>query len=153
MRTLLTVAIAVAVLVSFTPTVLAQSAEDEAAIRKTVEQFWTTANKREIEAHCAMLDENVENWTGSISSRAAYEEYWSEWWERQKNVQHKVVEELGLTFVTPDVAVHKFRAENTGAVDADGKPLPPTRWQGAWVWVKKGGRWLLRGYYNRALED
>ncbi len=42
---------------------------------------------------------------------------------------------------------------NTGLVDEDGKPLPQLNWLGAWVMVKKNGKWLNAAFFSRPIQS
>jgi uncharacterized protein (TIGR02246 family) len=148
MRTLLTVAIAVAVLVSFTPTVLAQSAEDEAAIRGLVKEINDAFNERNAEGMASCIVENFENLEGKQKGRKEMSEYWA-----SMKGQYKQLDEIGIHFLTPDIAIFREHGENTGLFDADGKPLPTRRVVESWVAIKKDGKWLLAAFFNRPVEE
>jgi len=71
----------------------------------------------------------------------------------QENVKYSVVEELGITFISPDVALYKARCETTGEIEKDGTPIPRNEWQGVWILAKKGGNWLIPAWYTRPIEE
>jgi hypothetical protein len=80
------------------------------------------------------------------------EKYLSDIFSNAKDFQIKLLDEIGIVFVTPDVAIHKHNDEVTGSIDADGKPLPPDKRISARVFVKKNGRWLFSTQFYRSIE-
>ncbi len=80
-------------------------------------------------------------------------EYYADLFKRQPSIKSKHLEEIGIIFLTPDVAVYKARMDNTGLVDEDGKSLPQLKWLGAWVMVKKNGKWLSAAFFSRPIEE
>lgn len=152
MRTLITLTIAVALLVTVVP-VTAQNAADEAAILKLVEQEFATFNKHDAKALAALFTEDNENWTGRQKGRAGQEKGFLENFERQKDIQWNLLDEISLVFVTPDVAIYKAHSEDIGRVDKERKLLPPRKLLSAWVCVKKNGKWLEAAYFERPIEE
>jgi hypothetical protein len=73
--------------------------------------------------------------------------------KRMPSIKSNHLGEIGIIFVTPDVAVYKARMDNTGLVDEDGKALPQLKWLGAWVMVKKNGKWLSAAFFSRLIEE
>ncbi|MEE8186261.1 MAG: nuclear transport factor 2 family protein [Nitrososphaerales archaeon] len=100
----------------------------------------------------AFWDQSIESWDGSLKG-AAEVEYYADLFKRQPSIKSKRFEEIGIVFVTPDVAVYKARMDNTGLVDEDGKLLPQVKWLGAWVMVKKNGKWLSAAFFSRHIEE
>lgn len=132
---------------------MADQAEEEAAIREVMEQFFAEANKHDIKSALSLCVEDLENWTGSMKGRAAFEKYYTEFWGRNKDRQYELLDEIGIVFVTPDVAIYKYRDKATGGLDADGKPNPPQKRLNADVYVKKNGKWLTHSWYWRPIEE
>jgi ketosteroid isomerase-like protein len=127
-------------------------ASEEAAIREVGVKFFAAANKHDAKAWLASATEDVETWTGNLKGKAAWEKYLTEErWERQKDIQYKLLDEIGIVFVTPDVAIYKYRDETTGAIDADGKAIPPYKRLYALVLVKKNGNWLWTTFFARRI--
>jgi len=125
----------------------ADRAKDEAAIRKVVEQVNTIHNRHEVEPLVALFDETVENWTGTIRGRAAYEKAIAGLFEREGNRLQEEVEEVGIVFVTNDVAIYKSRRQVMGEVDSTGKKLPPQTVNLARIFVKRENRWQLSAWF------
>ncbi len=151
MKYLITLTIGVCLLFSSVPAMAVQ-AEDEAAIRKVFEQHNAAFNNHDAEGLIALSDQSTESWDGSRKG-AAQVEYYADLFKRQPSIKSKRLEEIGIIFVTPDVAVYKARMDNTGLVDEDGKPLPQLKWLGAWVMVKKNGKWLSAAFFSRLIEE
>lgn len=63
------------------------------------------------------------------------------------------LDEIGIVFVTPDVAIYKCRDEVTGGLDADGNPRQPEKRLAAAVYVKKNGKWLWTTWFSRPIQE
>ncbi|MGB6866858.1 MAG: hypothetical protein WBE11_14310 [Candidatus Aminicenantaceae bacterium] len=132
---------------------IADQTADEATVRETVKKALDEFNKRDLNAHLSMLTEDYENWTGSMKGRKVREEHLIERWKLQKTAKYNVVEELGIHFVAPNVAIYKARCEAIGEVREDGTSIPSYKWFGAWVLVKKGEKWLIATLISRPLGE
>jgi uncharacterized protein (TIGR02246 family) len=154
MKHLMILTIGVCLLFAAMP-VMAQSAADEAAVREAVEKLVATFNTHDMKAMVALMDETSVPWESRAKgSRERQEQYFTEYFAIQKNVNSKITEEVGIVFVTPDVAIYKAYADVTGIVDDDGKAMPlAAKVLGAWVAVKKGGNWLMAAYFGRPVEE
>ena len=130
---------------------MADQTEDEATIRKLVKQTNTAFNNHDAEGMAASGDEAIENWKGNRKG-AAYFEYYSDLFKQQPRIKSNLLEEVGIIFLTPDVAIYKALMYNTGLVDKEGKPRPQWEWLGAWVFVKKDGKWLNTAFFSRPIE-
>jgi len=134
---------------------MADQAADEAAIRNAEEEYIVTWNAHDGKALCATCVEEYESWNGNVNGRPACEKYYGEnfagpW----KNFQVKLSEEVGVVFVTPDVAIYKARYAHSGGFDREGKALPAGKVLYARVYVKKNGKWLgAHGQLVRPIEE
>ena len=130
-------------------------AAEEAAVRDATEQFMAAYNKHDPQAVAALIDEECRQWGDAVKGKAAFAKWYGERFERSKDLinQIKLSEEIGIDFVTPDIAIHKFREETTGVVDADGNPQPLAKGLRAYLYVKKNGQWLRRAQFRRPIED
>jgi ketosteroid isomerase-like protein len=135
-----------------TPAVVGQ-AEDAAGVRKATEQFYSAYNAHDAKAVAALVDEMCENWGGTLRGRAAYEENYRRRFERSRNIRERMVAEIGVVFLTPDIAIHKFRDEVSGAVDGDGNAVPPAERLRAVVYMSKEGEWLRVAQFTRTIEE
>ena len=154
MKYLLVLLVGVSLLLASVPA-MADQAEDEAAVREAEEKYIVTWNAHDGKALCATHVESVESWGGGWKGKAACEKYYGEnfagpW----KNFQVKLSEEVGLVFVTPDVAIYKARYAHSGGFDREGKALPAGNVLYARVYVKKNGKWLgAHGQLVRPIEE
>ena len=128
---------------------MADQAEDEAAIREATKQFNAALNKNDTKTIAALLDENLETWEGSVKGRAAFIKRFEEY----PDMSVKFLDEIGIVFLTPDVAVHKFTEENSGWTDDDGNALPPQKGRRAYVYIRKNGKWLRGAMFWRPTEE
>ncbi len=152
MKYLITLTIGVCLLFSSVPAMAVQ-AEDEAAIRKVMEQNQAAFNNHDAKGMAALSETSlIESWDGSRKWTAG-NEYMADMFKRQPSIKSKILEEIGIIFFTPDVAVYKALMDNTGLVDEDGKQLPQLKWLGAWVMVKKNGEWLSAAFFTRPIEE
>ena len=151
MKNLITLTIGVCLLFSAVPA-MADQAEDEAAIRKVFEQINAAFNNHDAKGMFALVDESVESWDGSRKGAANFE-YYADMFKRMPSIKSNFLEEIGIIFLTPDVAVYKAFMDNTGLVDEDGKRLPQLKWLGAWVMVKRNGKWLSAAFFSRLMEE
>ena len=151
MKYLITLTIGVCLLFCSVPAMVDQ-AEDKAAVRKVLEQINAAFNNHDAKGMFALVDESSESWDGSRKWTAGAE-YYADMFKRQPSIKSKRLGEIGIIFVTPDVAVYKAFMDNTGLVDEDGKPLPQLKWLGAWVMVKRNGKWLSAGFFSRPIGE
>jgi uncharacterized protein (TIGR02246 family) len=128
-------------------------AAEEAAVRKFEEQLVSAFNNHDSSAFISFCAEDIENWTGTNKGRRAIEEVIVEFFEQQKNVKATLLEDIGIVFVTPDVAIAKARYEETGRVGDDGQSLPPYRYLEADVLAKRDGRWQRVAIFQRPIEE
>ncbi len=129
-------------------------AAEEAAVRKRQETSAAAWNAHDAKAIAAMRVENFENWEGTTKGRAAYEKGVEESFAGPlKNFHSKMLEEIGIVFVTPDVAIYKSRYENGGMLDEAGTALHPTKALVADVYVKKNGKWMYAASFSRPMEE
>lgn len=143
----------VALCAGFVAVVSAQSGEDEAAVRASAKRILDTFNAHDAKANAALDDETYENWDGSVKGPAEDEKGARELFERQKDLQRTMLEEIGIVQVTADVAIYKFRGEWTGGIDEDGNARPRAEFLHAMVLVKRDGEWRLAAGFNRITPE
>jgi hypothetical protein len=119
-----------------------------------MEQNFATWNAKDVKSHVALYDEVAVPWEyvgeGDLEM---VEKYLATVFSTQKNAKAKITKEIGIVFLTPDVAIYKAYAERTGMVDGEGKALPPTKGLGAWILVKKYGEWLFAASFHRPIQE
>jgi len=141
----------VVLLVAVTP-VVADQAEDEAAIRQLLERINVAFNDHDAQGMFALMDQSIELWDGSRKG-VAVADYYADLFKRQPTIKSAHLEEIGIVFVTPEIAIYKALRDNTGMVDEEGKRLPQVKWLGAWVLVKRNGKWLSAAFFSRPVEE
>ena len=96
-------------------------AAEETAIRAWMKDYESAFNRHDVKAIVAQFDENWEGWDGT-QTRATYEKSRTEIMKRQKDGQVKLLDEIGLVFVTPDIAGVLAAAART---EKEAKADPP----------------------------
>ena len=131
------------------PALAAERSIDEAAIIKAMEQMDEAYRLRDGQMFGALMAEDFENWLGTDKGRDINVKISLEGLKSQPNVQYKRSDELGVVFLSTEVALYKAYWEFSGMVDAAGNPLPPMKLLGACVMVKRGGKWLMAAFFSR----
>jgi len=153
MKFIVVLAVGICLLLSSVPA-MAEQAADEAAIRKAMEQNFATWNAKDVKSHVALYSEVAVPWEyAGRGDLEGVEKYLTSVFMKQKDAKAKITQEIGIVFVTPDVAIYKAYAERTGMVNGDGKVMPPSKGLGAWILVKKGGVWLFAASFHRPIEE
>ncbi|MFH2107754.1 MAG: hypothetical protein ABII93_03715 [Chrysiogenia bacterium] len=122
---------------------------DAAAIRKVMEQLDEAYRLRDGQAFGALMAEDFENWLGTDKGRDINVKLSLEGLKSQTHAQYKRSGELGVVFLSADVALYKAYWEFSGMIDAKGNPLPPMKLLGACVMVKREGKWLMSAFFSR----
>ena len=152
MKYLMILTIGMCLLLTSVPA-MADQAADEAAIREVVSQLFAALNKHDAKAYVALCAENFESGEGERKGHAAMEEYLSDVFANAKDIHFKLLDEIGILFVTPDVAIYRHYNERTGTFDSDGSPQPPLKRFSARVFVKKNNNWLFATHFPRPIEE
>jgi hypothetical protein len=97
----------------------------------------------------ALMADDFENWLGTDKGRDINVKISLEGLKSQPNVQYKRSGELGVVFLSADVALYKAYWEFSGMVDDAGSPLPPIKLLGACVMVQREGKWLMAAFFSR----
>ena len=150
MKHLLILTVGICLLISIPA--MADQAADEAAIRKMQQQTNGRPCQARRQGNRGSHGRGFSKlgWHGKRSGsrrKTAYGEF------RTAEGSGKILDEIGIVFVTPDVAIYKFSVEITGSLDAEGKPLPPLKMLYASVCVKKNDKWLRAAVFNRPIEE
>ena len=134
---------------------MANQAAEKDAIRKIEKRIAAAWNAHDAKAICADLDEDVETWDGRIKGKAALEKVYEDVFARRyKNFHGRLLDEIGIVFVTPKVAIYKARYETSGRLDEAGEALPAEKILYARIYVKRNGKWLgaHRGFIRPITE-
>jgi hypothetical protein len=70
-----------------------------------------------------------------------------------KDIKVELLEDLGVVFLTPDVAVHKFYEGGSGWLDEDGNPTPPGKGLRALTYIRNNGTWVRGAMCWRREEE
>jgi len=120
-----------------------------AAIRRAMERMDEAYRLRDGQALGALMAEDFENWLGTDKGREANVAAGLEGLKRQPSVQYRRTDEIGIVFLSSDVALYKAHWEFTGLTDSAGKPQPPVKLLGACVMVKREGKWQMAAFFSR----
>jgi ketosteroid isomerase-like protein len=145
MKHLLVLTIGICLLVSVPS--IAERAEDEVAIRAAMDRMYAALNRHDAKGVVAEMDESFETWEGDMKGLAAREKYWEGFFEANKEAKIELLNEIGIIFVKPDVAIFKARGQASGWGGLDGEFLS------AHVFARKNGRWLEVAAFTRPVEE
>jgi ketosteroid isomerase-like protein len=133
---------------------VADQAADEAAIRKAMDDLLTIYNKHDENAFAALWDEKTILFTTKAEGSTEIAGLIAGIFERHKrSIQSRELEELGLDFVTADVAVLRVRLEFTQRYDREGNQAPDRKAEIGYVLVKKNGKWLFSAAFERTMVE
>ena len=152
MKRLTILTVGICLLLTSVP-VMADQAADEAAIRKAFEEYLSVFNTHDTTAIGALHDDTFEHWKGIYKGKDGAVKSHEDMFSRQKDWRIEVVDEIGLVFVTPNVAIYKLRCQTSGIVDANGNGLPPIKFLQAIVYVKRDMQWLRAATFSRDIEE
>ena len=134
--------------------VMADQAEDEAEVRDAYKQLLTAFNNHDAEAMMAMAADFIEFWDGDSKGLTAHKKFFSDFFAKRENLKCEVLGEIGIVFVSSDVAIYKLREEYTGLIDDEGYPIStPETDLAAHVFVKKDGTWLWVARFGSTIEE
>ncbi len=128
------------------PAAFAQRADDEAAIRRNLEQFTTAWNKGDAKALASLYDVNgaITSASGhTVQGRDALEKSFAEGFGAANKGSRMTAIVGTIRFLKPDVAVVEGVWELRGIRAADGKETPLVKGLSLAVYVNKGREWLL----------
>ena len=151
MKTHLTFAFVALLVTSVVMTLPVQAQDTEAAIRKVTEQINQAWNKHDAKTLATFFDKDWRNF--DLVGNAALESTLSELFKNQKDNKRKLLDEVAILSLTPDVAIYMGVRESTGQLDDNGKPSPPSKQRFARVYRLKEGKWLAVATYSIPLEE
>jgi uncharacterized protein (TIGR02246 family) len=143
MQNALVVTATVALLIACAPSE-AGEAEDAAAIRSVVEGIYDGFNRGDAAAIAALCDDDLDSWLTGKQGRVAVVAWISEMVPATgASGSAREAEELGLRFLTPEVAIQKSRRELAGAASGS----ETTTQLFLRIFVKRDGSWRLAGFF------
>jgi ketosteroid isomerase-like protein len=147
--------IGMCLLIAAVPAV-AQNAADEAAIREASKQSRELLNKGDIKGHLDMYADPFMVFGNAAAIRTGHETNHQESIARSKDnpANTKMLDEIGIVFLSADSAIHQFRVQDTGGIDEDGNAMPsPRKAYIARVYMKQNGKWLLKAIFDTPIEE
>jgi uncharacterized protein (TIGR02246 family) len=128
---------------------------DEAAIRRQLERISTALAAGDAESVGAICDANAifSGWGGELlAGRDAIERGLAEALGGPfKGAKFSMTKE-GITYITADVAMHEERVVLMGFRRSDGVETGAEITGALFVWVKRGGQWLLAAFQGMIAE-
>jgi ketosteroid isomerase-like protein len=120
---------------------------DKVAIRDVWKQVVVLFNNHDAKGLAALFDPVFERWEGNVKGPAEEQKALGDYFEQQKEIQYKQLEEIGLIFITPKVAIYKTYGEVLKELDAEENEQSPSKIVEAWVFVKRNGQWKIASYF------
>lgn len=139
------------VLVLGTVPALAQSADDESAIRNLAQQYETGWNTHDMNLLGSMRAEDIDFVVVTGEHRKGRDASMAQLGEQHRTQFRDSVwtnEKVSLQFLRPDVALVHIEWAITGDRNMDDTPRPPRQGIFTWVVVKSGADWKLRVAHN-----
>jgi uncharacterized protein (TIGR02246 family) len=130
------------------------SANDEQAIRKLVTDFMDAWNKHDAHAFAETFTEDADftNVRGdSAHGRKAVEDFHAPMFATRFKNTHQTAADVKIRFLSSDIASLDIHWEMTGALEADGTPIPIRKGLLNWVVTRHGDRWLISVMHNQEL--
>ena len=141
----------VVLLVGMTAQALAQTADDEAAIRKLADQYETGWNTHDMSLLAAMRADDIDFVVVTGEHRKGREASMAKLGDQHRTQFRDSVwtnEKISVQFLRPDVALAHIEWAIKGDRNADDTPRPPRHGIFTWVVVKDGTVWKLRAAHN-----
>lgn len=135
------------VLIAWSMTAVADRAQDETDIRDVIEQINAAYTRQDAKAMAPLLAEDFETWDGIKGPEAV-----SQAWAAEKD-RYRQIEELGIRFLTDDVAIFRERGEAWDVADTDQQAPDTTQFIETWVLVKRNSRWLPTAFFYYPLDE
>ena len=134
-------------LVTIPMTAMADREQDEDVIRGVISEINATYTRQDAEAMAALLAEDFETWDG-IKGRKNVSEAWA-----NENVHYRQLEELGIRFITDEVAIFRELGEVWDAADSNPSAPEKRQYIESWVLVKRNGKWTPTAFYYHRTEE
>ena len=141
----------VLLVLGMTAQALAQSADDERAIRNLAQQYETGWNTHDMTVLGAMRAEDIDFVVVTGEHRKGREASMAKLGDQHRTQFRDSVwtnEKISVQFLRPDVALMHVEWAIKGDRNVDDTPRPPRRGIFTWVVVKDGTVWKLRAAQN-----
>jgi ketosteroid isomerase-like protein len=126
---------------------------EEKAIREVMEQIRDAYNRKDAKVMVATGDDRIYTFSTIIEGPEAIESFFTSFFEGNETMKLNPLEDMGVHFLTPNVAVFMGRSEFANRVDEEGKPLPPREFIGVNHYVKRNGQWKRASAYLQFSND
>ena len=121
---------------------------EEQALREVAQEVLVAYENRDSKAMADMCDEPFMNLGTIFRGRDSIQALIETLLGGLGTTQLNILEEIGLEFVTPEVAILQTRFEFTNRPpDADGNPQGPQQFFAANIVVKKDGQWMRKAAF------
>ncbi len=147
LKRLLVLAVGVCLIFSLS-LVFADQKEDEATIKKVVVDIFDTWNAKDGKGMAAHFEDGTINFLGAGKSK----DFENAANNRRPDNKAKLIEEMGVVFLTPDVAIERRITEYSAATLPDGKTSLVWN-RTASVLMKKNGKWIIVAQFARPMTD
>jgi uncharacterized protein (TIGR02246 family) len=130
---------------------LAQTADDERAIRKLADQYETGWNTHDMTPLAAMRSDDIDFVVVTGEHRKGREASMAKLGDQHRTQFRDSVwtnEKISVQFLRPDVALAHIEWAIKGDRNVDDTPRPPRKGIFTWVVVKDGAVWKLRAAHN-----
>jgi uncharacterized protein (TIGR02246 family) len=130
---------------------LAQSADDERALRNLAQQYETGWNSHDMRLLGAMRADDIDFVVVTGEHRKGREASMAQLGEQHRTQFRDSVwtnEKVSVQFLRPDVALTHIEWAIKGDRNIDDTPRPPRKGIFTWVLVKDGAAWKLRAAHN-----
>ncbi len=152
MRYLMILTLGVSLLFGSLPA-MADQADDETAIRDVIKKINDAWNRHDVPAVVANFSKDWENWEGTWKGSATLEKEMAAVHERQPKHERKLLDEIGIVFISPSVAIYRGHVESINWIDENGKTLPTAKQRFARVFRKENGKWLAVASFRTRVDE
>jgi len=145
------------IIIGFSNTTVAQTAEDSAAVHKKFEEYLHTFNTRDAAALAKFFTEDADFIMGNLPrliGRQAIENWWRNYFAKQEPGRRGTFILKSVSFITSDVTLVNIETV-TGGHDKNSVELRTRKARGTWVLHRqKNGDWLITAMRGMpSLED
>jgi uncharacterized protein (TIGR02246 family) len=158
MKRVLLAAMAIGLLTTFTAAQPRDSARDEDAIKRVIEDLNESFQKRDAKLRASLFTEDgifINAFGVQRECRASIEQFWKDLFATGTFNQTEVkIAEMKIRFLNPDVAIVDRFEEATGQRGIETKRLlPPRRIHLTLIMKRTGDKWLMAYYSAADLRD
>ena len=131
----------------------AEQEKEEAAIREVMDQVLDAYGNRDSRAMAEASHDQFITFARITRGKAEIEEFWSGKFKQWGDQKLEPSQDLGVEFLAPNVAVWRSQGAFIDRPGTDGKPLPPQKFVGANLYIKKAGKWRRATAFIMSVTD